>query len=156
MPMPPMPRILSTRYLPASTSPTAAMPSFMALGSPRSSVPMISPRCRFVVLEEQPPQVVAGVYTVEHGVDDPRGAVDDVERRVEAKNTSLRLRVHLGILIGDPAGIDAVHVDSVTDVIRPRGPRHHVEGGLGHVGVRVLVGLPPTVKLPLHRRDVDH
>src|SRR5215468_5903602 len=121
MPMPPMPRILSTRYLPASTSPMAAMPSFMARGSPRSSLPMVSPRCRFVVLEEQSPQVVAGIYTVEHRVDDPRRAVDDVERRVKAVNASLALRVHLGIFIGDPAGIDAVHVDSVTDVIRPRG-----------------------------------
>src|ERR1700704_4400141 len=119
MPMPPMPRILSTRYLPASTSPTAAMPSFMALGSPRSSLPRISPRCRFVVLEEQPPPVVASICTVEHRVDDPRSAIDAVERRVEAMNASLARGVHLGIFIGDPARIDAVHVDSVTDVIRP-------------------------------------
>ena len=59
------------------------------------------------------------------------------------------------VLVGDPAGVDAVHVDTVAHVVRGGGPRHHVERGLGHVRVRVLVGLEATVELPLHRRDVD-
>ena len=36
-----------------------------------------------------------------------------------------------------------------------RRARHHVERGLGHVGVRVLRGLEPPVELPLDRRHVD-
>ena len=59
------------------------------------------------------------------------------------------------ILVGHPAGVDAVHVDAVGVIIGGRGARHHVERGLGHVGVRMARGLEVAVELPFHRRHVD-
>ena len=59
------------------------------------------------------------------------------------------------VLVGHPAGVDAVHVDAVGVVVGRRGARHHVQRGLGHVRVRVRVVLKLPVELPLHRRDVD-
>src|SRR5690349_18374812 len=119
--MPPIPRILVTRYLSARTSPTATRP-FMTRGSRDPSTAMVSPWCRFVVLEEQAPEVMAGIHPVEHRIDDAGRAIDDIQRRVKAMNASFAHRVHLGILIGDPSGIHAVHVDSITYVIGRRGP----------------------------------
>ena len=40
-------------------------------------------------------------------------------------------------------------------VVGRGGARHHVERRLGHVGVRVRVGLEVAVELPFHRRHVD-
>ena len=73
------------------------------------------------------------------------------------KPCSSRLRSAIcdRVLVADPAGVDAVHVDAVGVVVGRRGPRHHVEGGLGHVGVRVPGGLEAPVELALHRRHVD-
>ena len=59
------------------------------------------------------------------------------------------------ILVGDPAGVDAVHVDAVAVVVGRRGARHHVERGLRHVRVRVAGRLEVPVELPFHRRHVD-
>ncbi len=59
------------------------------------------------------------------------------------------------ILVGDPASVHAVHVDAVAMVIGGRGARHHVERGLGHIGVRVPGGLEVAIELALHRRHVD-
>src|SRR3546814_3477908 len=44
----------------------------------------ISPVRRRVILQELPPHVLAAVEAVDDRVDDARGAVDDVQRRVEA------------------------------------------------------------------------
>ena len=59
------------------------------------------------------------------------------------------------ILVGHPAGVDAVHVDAVGVVVGRRGARHHVQRGLRHVRVRVPRGLEAAVELALHRRHVD-
>src|SRR3954447_16035366 len=72
---------------------------------------------RLVVLEELAPDVGAGVEAIDDRVDYARGAVDDVERRVEPVLCSLRLREMRGILVGDPAGVNTVHVDSGCNVI---------------------------------------
>ena len=89
------------------------------------------------------------------GIDDARRAVHDVERRMEAVLDGLA-RGDLGrILVGHPAGVDAVHVDAVVVVVGRRGARHHVERGLRHVGVRMPRRLEVAVELPLDRRDVD-
>src|SRR3546814_2544120 len=45
--------------------------------------PAISPVRRRVLLQELPPPVLAAVHAVDDRVDDARGAVDDVQRRVE-------------------------------------------------------------------------
>ena len=49
----------------------------------------------------------------------------------------------------------AAHVDVVLDEVGPGGAGHHVQRGLGHVGVRVRHVLVP-VELALHRRHVHH
>src|SRR3546814_4690880 len=79
--------------------------------------PAISPVRRRVVLQELPPHVLAGVEPVDDRVDDARGAVDDVQRRVEAFLDDLARGELGGILVGHPAGVDAVHVDAVAVVI---------------------------------------
>src|SRR5690606_40123254 len=63
-----------------------------------------SPIRRRVILEELPPHVLAGVEAVDDRVDDARGAVDDVERRVEAFLDHLARGDLGGILVGHPAG----------------------------------------------------
>ena len=99
--------------------------------------------------------MLAGELAVDDRVDDPGRAVDDVQRRVEAVDLALVLRELDRILVGHPAGVDAVHVDPVADVVGRRGPGQHIEAGLGHVRVGVPRGLEGPVELPLHRRDVD-
>ena len=65
-------------------------------------------------------------------------------------------RGNLGrILVGDPAGVDAVHVDAAPLVVGRRRARHHVERRLRHVRVRMPGRLEIPVELPFHRRDVD-
>jgi hypothetical protein len=81
--------------------------------------------------------VLAGVEAGDDGVDDARGAVDDVERRMEAVLGGLARGDLGGILVGHPAGVDAVHVDAVVLVVGRRGAGQHVERGLRHVGVRM-------------------
>src|SRR5262245_15342632 len=88
-----------------------------------------------VVLEEEAPAVVVGVEAGEGGIADAGGAVDDVEGRGEAVHRYLHGGEGGGIFVGDPAGVDGVHVDAVADVVDRRGAREHVERGLGHVGV---------------------
>src|SRR5688500_16956390 len=65
-----------------------------------------SPLRRLVVLEELSPDVLAGVDPRDDGVDDAGGAVDDVERRVEAVLLDLPRGDHRGILVGHPPGVD--------------------------------------------------
>jgi hypothetical protein len=57
--------------------------------------------------------VVAGVEAVDDRIDDARRAVDDVERRVEACSSLLARGDLHRVLVGHPAGVDAVHVDAV-------------------------------------------
>ena len=89
------------------------------------------------------------------GIDDARRAVDDVERRMEALLRGLARGDLHRILVGHPAGVDAVHVDAVGLVVGGRRARHHVERRLRHVRVRMPRRLEVAVELPLHRRHVD-
>ena len=59
------------------------------------------------------------------------------------------------ILVGDPPRVHRVHVDAVLLVVGGGGAGHHVERGLGHVGVRVAGRLEVAVELALHRGHVD-
>ena len=58
------------------------------------------------------------------------------------------------VFVGHPAGVHAVHVNSVLAVVRRRGARHHVERGLGHVRVRMARRLVVAVELSFHGRHV--
>ncbi len=71
-----------------------------------------------VVLEELPVDVLAAVEPADDRIDDAGGAVDDVERRVEAVLGGLALGDVERVLVADPTGVDAVHVDAVGVVLR--------------------------------------
>ena len=58
-------------------------------------------------------------------------------------------------LISAPAGVHGGHVDPVQLQLEPTRPRQHVQGGLGHVRVRVLATLAHSPKLTFHGGDVD-
>ncbi len=88
------------------------------------------------------------------GSHDPRRAIDDVERGMEAVFGRLARGNFDRILVGDPAGVHAVHVDAVGVVIGGRRARHHVQRRLGHVRVRMPRGLEPAIELPFHGRHV--
>src|SRR6266513_5733769 len=80
-----------------------------------------------VVFQDLAPDMRAGIDAVEDRIHDARATVDDVERRVKALLGGLaRGNLHR-ILVGDPAGVDAVHVDAVGMVIGCRRARHHVQ-----------------------------
>ena len=84
------------------------------------------------------------------------GAVDEVERGVEALFGQAHLRV-VRTLVGDPPGVDGRHQDAVLlEHLTGTGAREHVERGLGHVRVRVAGPLVAARELPLHGRDVHH
>src|SRR5450631_2881565 len=112
------------------------------------------PRCRLVVLQKLPPDVLACQPPREYRIDNARGAVNDVQRRREAQ-VRLAGRMSCRIFVSYPPGVHGIHVDSVLDEVRCAGARHHVERRLRHVGVRVLVSLGGAIELPLYRTDVD-
>src|SRR5262245_14897839 len=85
--------------------------------------PSPSPRDRPVVLQEQPPHVLAGAEPREDRIEDARRTVDDVERRRKAVLPTLALGERHGVLVRDPAGVDAVHVDAILDVVGRGGAR---------------------------------
>lgn len=99
--------------------------------------------------------MLAGQEAGEDRVADPGGRVDLIERRTKAVDFGFVLSNRGRILIGNPTRIDAIHVDAVASVILGGRSRQHVEGGFGHVGVRVFVRLEGSVKNPLHRGHVD-
>src|SRR6476659_888024 len=94
------------------------------------------PISRFVVLQELAPDMLTAVDAADDRIDDPRGAIDDIQRRMKALLDDLARCELRRILVGDPAGVDRIHVDAVVAVIGSGRSRHHVERGLGHVGVR--------------------
>ena len=97
----------------------------------------------------------AGVEAGDDGIDDAGGAVNDVERRIEAVVFGCARGDVGGVFVGNPPGIDAVHVDAVSVVIGSGGARHHVEGGFGHVGVGMARGFEFAIELAFDRGDVD-
>src|SRR5690242_1469259 len=87
--------------------------AFAALPAPRHARRSLRalPVGRAIVLQELAPHVAPGVHAADDRVHDARAAIDDVERRVEAMVGHLARRDLGRILVGDPAGVDAVHVD---------------------------------------------
>src|ERR1700754_69497 len=78
----------------------------------RSFLPVSWP----VILQELPPHVFAGVDAADDRIDDARSAVNNVQRWVETFfQHFLRCQIRR-ILVGHPAGVDAVHVDAVVVV----------------------------------------
>lgn len=123
-------------------------------GSPGTRL-RASPIDRRVILQELPPHMLAGVESVDDRVDDARGAVDDVQRQIKTFLLHLEYDNFCRIFIDDPANVHTVHIDTIILIISRQDARHHVQYGLGHVGVRVAHGLEITVELTFHRRDVD-
>lgn len=99
--------------------------------------------------------MATGVEAVDDGIGDAGGAVDDVEGGMELMFAGLALGDVEGVFVGDPAGVHAVHVDAVVEVFGGGGAGHHVEGGLGHVGVGMTRGLESTIELPFDGGDID-
>ena len=108
-----------------------------------------------IVLQKLTPLMLTSQEAGEDGVTDTGGGVDLVERRVEAQFIGFAASDIGGVLVGDPAGVDAVHVDSDAGVILSRRPRQHVESRLRHVRVRVPVRFIRAVEDALHRRHID-
>ena len=81
---------------------------------------------------------------------DPGGSVFTSERNLKAALLPLAPCLRLGPFVRAPTCVHRAHVDPVQLELEPAGPGEHVQGGLGHVGVRVAVALAHTFKLPLH------
>src|SRR5581483_6145517 len=112
------------------------------------------PRRGLVILQELTPHVLSGEPSREDGIENPRGAIDDVERWRETK-LGFAGGMDGRILVRHPSGVDRIHVNAVLPEIRGARARHHIERGLRHVGMRMLVRLGGAVELTLHRTDVD-
>ena len=61
-------------------------------------------------------------------------------------------KARLGSLL---TGIDGDHVDVRLNVILGRGSRHHIQCGLGGVGMRMSIGFVRSREASFHRGDVD-
>src|SRR5678815_1506034 len=96
---------------------TAASPTSTHTAIQARTRCMSSPVRRHVVFEKGAPTVDAGVEPVDDRIDDARGPVDDVERRVEAMVLRFPLRDLERVLVGHPARVHAVHVDAVGVVV---------------------------------------
>src|SRR6185436_5526240 len=73
----------------------------------------LSPIGRLIVLQEFSPSVFASVEADYYRINNSRGAIDDVERGMEAVLLFLARGDLHGVFVGHPAGVDAVHVDPV-------------------------------------------
>src|SRR3989338_4169993 len=114
-----------------------------------------SPSRGLVVLEEFAQAVGTGQKPREHRVANSRRAVNDVERRLKIKLLLFPVGMKYWVLVGDPAGVHGVDEYPIFGVIRGGSKRQHVESGLGHVGVGVLVGFSAAREAPLHGGDID-
>ena len=83
-------------------------------------------------------------------MEDPGGTVFTGERNLKAFLLPLMLCLRLGPFVCAPTCVHRAHVDPVQLELELAGPGEHVQGGLGHVGVRVAVALAHTFKLSLH------
>ena len=93
---------------------------------------------------------LVSLKTMEQGMVDPGGTVFTGERNLKASLLLLMLCLRLGPLVRAPTRVHCAHVDPVQLELEPAGPGEHVQGGLGHVGVRVTMALAHTFKLSLH------
>mmetsp|Transcript_40438 Transcript_40438/g.121843 ORF Transcript_40438/g.121843 Transcript_40438/m.121843 type:complete len:242 (-) Transcript_40438:1207-1932(-) len=96
-----------------------------------------------------------GLHPHEDRIDDPRGSIDLVDGSLEQIRRGDLGGLLQGILVVDPARVDAVHVYPVllSQIFRRRSGQH-VERRLGHIGVRMIGHLVP-VEFAFHCRDVD-
>ena len=83
-------------------------------------------------------------------MEDPGGSVFIGEGNLKASLLLLVPCLRLGPFVRAPTCVHCAHVDPVQLELEPAGPGEHVQGGLGHVGVRVTVALAHTFKLSLH------
>ena len=88
------------------------------------------------------------------GIANASSRIDMVQGRVKAMVFFLSLCNVQRIFVGDPPGVDAVHVNPILHVINSRGSCEHVQRGLGHVGMRMRVPFEGSVKHSLHGRYV--
>lgn len=97
----------------------------------------------------------ACIDAVKEGITDSRSTVYNIQWRLKIMQILLLAGKMNRIFIGHPSGIDSIHIDTGFGQITGCSVSHHVEGCLGHVRVRVPVGLLETVKFAFHRRDID-
>ena len=88
--------------------------------------------------------------TMEQGMVDPGSSVLAGEWNLKAFLLLLMPCLRLGPFVCAPTCVHCAHVDPVQLQLKPAGPGEHVQGGLGHVGVRVTVALGHTSKLSFH------
>jgi hypothetical protein len=87
-------------------------------------------------------------------VQDTRRSINFVDGRLKVVHALvLHGQLH-GLFVVDPTCVYSCHVDEAGDVVLCAGPRHHVESGLGHVGVRMVLALI-AVEFSLHCTYVD-
>src|SRR5215203_6460849 len=72
---------------------------------------------RLVVFQKLAPDVRARVEAGNDRINDPRGTIDDVERWMKAVVRGLARGDLCRIFVGNPAGVHAVHVDAVVEVV---------------------------------------
>jgi len=81
----------------------------------------------------------------EDGVANARGSVNFINGSLKMGRRCGCGRHLEGVFVVDPPGVDGGHEDGVVLGEGPRaGPRHHVQGRFGHVGVRVVRRLVPV------------
>ena len=93
---------------------------------------------------------LVSLKAMEQGMEDPGGAVFTGEWNLKASLLLLAPCLRLRSFVCAPACVHCAHVDPVQLELEPAGPGEHVQGGLGHVGVRVTMALAHTFKLSLH------
>lgn len=49
----------------------------------------------------------------------------------------------------------AVHKNTITGIVCRRRAGHHVQGGFGHIGMRIVYRFVLAVELPLHCRHIN-
>jgi hypothetical protein len=143
------------RYLPAELrSPSQMSANYRFLCSGRcSSCWKMSPWDTPVVLEEDAVNRCAGL-SLHDGVVDTGGAVDDVQWRAPSSG-GVPFPGMEGFFVGDPAGVDAACVNAAGGQIGGAGAGEHIQGGFGHVGVRVVAGLATDGELAFDGGYVD-
>ena len=108
-----------------------------------------------VILQEMPGRVLPlqnpHVYRVEH----PHRPIQAIQRTLETIFITHVLHKLKRVLVGDPASINRIHKDSVLLELLSTCPCDHIEGGLCHVGVGMVLAFVAPVENPLHRRNVD-
>jgi hypothetical protein len=96
----------------------------------------------------------ASIESVKYRIDDASRPVNRVQGRSKSLIEFLVHSLLKGVLIRDPACVDAIHVDPVLNEIRRRSACHHIQRGFGHIGVWVASRLEISVELALHRGNV--